>query len=92
MKAAFVEPPVAATIAAAFSNAFNVTISLGYGPPFLINLQLLLLMLLHIHSTLIRSWCPAEFGKANPIASDTHAIVLAVNWPHKLRLMERHTF
>ena len=36
-KAAFVEPPVAATIAAAFSNAFKVTISLGYGPPFLIN-------------------------------------------------------
>ncbi len=77
--AALVEPPEAATTAAAFSRAWRVTMSRGrmfkamrsmiFSPAALQNRSLIS----------YGAGAPAEYGKAKPIASETQAIVLAVN-------------
>src|SRR5213595_3027518 len=78
--AAFVEPPDAATTAAAFSRALRVTMSRG---------RILVAISSMIFSPAVAqkasrisygAGAPAEYGSASPIASDTVAMVLAVNW------------
>src|SRR5262245_53761986 len=79
--AVLVDPPEAATTAAAFSSDLRVTMSRG-------------LMLLATRSITVRpqaraiaarseltAGTKAEPGSAMPMASDTAAIVLAVYWP-----------
>ena len=78
---ALVEPPVAATTAAAFSSAARVTISRGR--------RSRRSRFITASPDFSHSWsrdskaagAPAEPGSARPMASETQAMVLAVNWP-----------
>ena len=76
-----VDPPVAATTVAAFSKAFLVTISLGLILLASRFITALPLARAYLSLCLYGAGVPAEYGNAKPIASETHAIVFAVNCP-----------
>ena len=90
--AALVEPPVAATTAAAFSRPVRVTRSRGSGPP--------------ASNAAMTAWparrampCRSEKtagiidepSGARPSASDTMPIVFAVNWPGQAPMVGAQT-
>ena len=79
MSAALVEPPVAATTLAAFTNESIVTISLGlifFSNKFI---TLPLFSPYAFLSSVLTAGGIAEFIGAKPTASEIHAIVFAVN-------------
>ena len=80
-RAAFVDPPVAATTTAAFFKASIVTISLGLIFFFNNSITCLPLSIAYLSRSSYGAGVPDEYGNAKPIASDTHAIVFAVNCP-----------
>src|ERR1700760_1068726 len=79
--AALVDPPDAATTTAAFSKALRVTISRGRRPIFSKFITAAPEATAYSSRLLYGAGAPAEPGSARPIASDTQAIVLAVNCP-----------
>ena len=74
-------PPVAATTTAAFSNALRVQISRGRRLRSSRCITARPLSAAQRSRSSYGAGAPAEPGKASPIASDTVAIVLAVNCP-----------
>src|SRR5690348_10447709 len=80
-RAAFVEPPVAATTIAAFSNAFLVAIARGRMLCSISDITDRPASSAKSSRERISAGGPDEYGNASPIASATQAMVLAVNWP-----------
>jgi len=89
--AALVEPPVAATIAAPFSNDLRVMISRGSGP---LRASISSTSRPARRATWARSgYTPGiidTLGTVRPMASDTIPMVLAVNCPAQAPIVGRH--
>ena len=80
-KAAFVDPPEAATTRAAFSNDFKVTISLGRKFNSINFITCFPAAREYSSLDSYGAGAPVLLGNAKPIASLTQAIVFAVNCP-----------
>ena len=76
-----VDPPVAATTAAAFSSALRVTMSRGRRLSLSRRITASPVWNAKASRSAITAGAADEPGSARPIASDTQAMVLAVNWP-----------
>src|SRR5213078_2262270 len=77
--AALVDPPDAATTAAAFSSARRVTMSRGRIFDAISSITFSPAKVQKASRISYGAGAPAEYGSARPIASDTVAMVLAVN-------------
>src|SRR5438445_4324871 len=77
--AALVEPPEAATTAAAFSRALRVTMSRGRRLDAIKSITFSPAVMQKASRISYGAGAPAEYGSARPMASDTVAMELAVN-------------
>src|SRR2546423_14953338 len=78
--AALVDPPDAATTAAAFSSARRVTMSRGRIFDAISSITFSPAVVQNASRISYGAGAPAEYGSASPIASDTVAMVLAVDF------------